>query len=77
MRIINVLEMTMGLVNKLTSFPVIEEQLSEEVVENAEKFFIERCSSLGKQFTEEETESMLEEGYYIDNGNEFFLIWSE
>ena len=77
MRIVNVLQILNGIPNMIESFPIWEEQLSGEVIEQAEKFFLEICSKPDKEFTEEEKEYLLDEGSYDDqNGHEVYIIWS-
>jgi len=77
MRIINVLEIINGIPSQIESFPIWEEQLSQDVVEEAEEFFIQLCSQPDKEFTEEEIEFLLDEGSYDDqNGHEVYMIWS-
>jgi hypothetical protein len=78
MRIVNVLEIINGIPSQIESFPIWEEQLSREVVEGAEKFFIELCKAGGNiEFSDEEIEDLLDEGQYDDqNGHEVYIIWS-
>ena len=82
MRIINVIEIVSGIPNKIESFPIYEDQLSEEIVDEAEKLFIEMILKKELEFnevlTEEEKEFFLDEGYYDNkNGYELYIIWSE
>ena len=87
MRIINVLEIINGIPYKIESFPIYEEQLSEEIVDEAEKLFLKlieenRKSLLKENLSEEDIEDT--EEYYLDegvydnkNGYELYIIWSE
>ena len=82
MRIINVIEIVSGIPNKIESFPIYEDQLSEEIVDEAEKLFIEMILKKELEFnevlTEEEKEFFLDEGYYDNkNGYALYIIWSE
>ena len=79
MRIINILQIISGIPNQIESFPIFEEQLSQDVVEAAENCFIEMI--YGKDWknviNEEEKELLLDEANYDDhNGHEVYIIWS-
>jgi hypothetical protein len=79
MRIINVLEMDKGVPSELTSFPIYEEQLSSDVIEDAENFFIERISAVIQPdvLTEDDIEFYLDEAsFHNKSGKSIYLIWS-
>lgn len=68
MKIINILEIINGIPNSISSFPVYEEQLEQDVVDKAEELFTERIAAHKKSLpTQEEIEEELE--YYLDNGS--------
>jgi|LauGreDrversion4_2_1035121.scaffolds.fasta_scaffold2427238_2 hypothetical protein len=75
MRILNVVEMLNGKISQILSFPVIEEQLSQDVIEEAESTFgavINEVTGL------EDLDDIISEWYYSDdNGWELSIIWSE
>lgn len=77
MRILNVIELLNGTITQIMSYPVYEEQLSQDVVDEAEKMF----SGIINEVTGIDTEDMdsfIEDGYYSDdNGWELYLTWSE
>ena len=80
MRIINVLEILNGIPSSIESFPIYEEQLSDEVVEKAEFLFIKKINENihPDVLSDEEQENYLDEGYYDDsNGYEIYIIWSD
>jgi len=87
MRIINVLEVINGIPSQIQSFPIYKEQLSQDVVDRAEKLFLElieknkeplRMRGLSEEDIEDVTEFYLDEGVYDDkNGYEVYIIWSE
>ena len=81
MRIINVLELLDGIPSDLVSFVIYEEQLSEDVVEEAEQLFIEKINKdiSPDLLTEDEESDYIEEGVYLNviTGYGVFLIWSE
>lgn len=79
MRIINVLEIINGIPNSIESFPIYEEQLSEDVVEQAENLFIQKINKniYPEVLSDEKQEFYLDEGNYDDmNGYEVYIIWS-
>lgn len=80
MNIVNVIEIIKGIPNRIESFPIWEEQLSEEVVEKVEKLFLELIEKKYPRFIEDEfqKEDILDDGYFDDdNGYYVCIIWSE
>ena len=77
MRIINVIVSTnQNPVVSIDSFGVFEEQLSDEVVEQAEKLFIQKAvSELGVD--EVDAEDILENGYINDGLVTISIVWSD
>lgn len=77
MRVINVIVSTnQNPVVSIDSFGVFEEQLSDEVVEQAEKLFIQKAvSELGVD--EEDAEDSLENGYIDDGLVTISIVWSD
>jgi hypothetical protein len=82
-RIINVLELLNGIPSQIESFPIYEEQLSEEVVKQAEKYFLDLVKEHNQsidgslEFDEDWEEDILDNAYYSDdNGYEVYIIWS-
>lgn len=79
MRILNVLEIDRDVPNIIESFPIYEEQFSQEIIEKAELLFIETINKLihPDVLSDEEQEYYLDEGNYSDsNGYEIYIIWS-
>ena len=77
MRIINVIEIIDGVINSVESFCVYEEQLVNDVVDTAEKYFIDKVKEHKNEVTEEDEEYYLEEGYFSDkSGYEITIHWS-
>ena len=75
MRIINVITLLKGVIETLESFPIIEDQLSDDVIEAASTCFIEKLPEHVENVSD--IESYLEDGYYDDeNGYEVYLTWS-
>jgi hypothetical protein len=70
MRILNVIEIVDNLVISCTSFPIEEDQLSEDVIEKAEDFFIKKATENGFINDEEggNAYNIIENAYYR-NGN--------
>lgn len=80
MKIINVLEIINGIPSSIESFPIYEEQLSEDVVEQAESLFIQKINENihPEVLSDEKQEFYLDEGSYDDmNGYEVYIIWSD
>lgn len=79
MRIVNVLEIINGIPNQIESFPIYEEQLSDDVVQQAEDDFIEKIKEhSADELSEEDEEFYLDEGSFDNkNGYEVYLIWSD
>jgi len=79
MRIINVVEQLQGTITQILSFPVYEEQLSQDVVTEAENTFKAIINEVqGIDPDSEDMELSIEDGYYTDdNGWDVSLVWSE
>lgn len=76
MRILNVIEVLGGDISQILSYPIHEDQLSEEVIEQAEDTFKKILMEV-KGMEEDECDSCIEDGYYSDdNGWEVYLMWS-
>ena len=79
MRILNVLEIINGIPQSIESFPICEEQLSEDIIKKAENLFIQKINEniYLEVLSDEEQEYHLNEGSYDDmNGYEIYIIWS-
>jgi preprotein translocase subunit Sec63 len=76
MRVINVIEVVGNLVVSVESFGVFEEQLSEDVVDEAEKMF--KVKAIENGADENDLDDCLEEGNY-ENGVDYSIsiVWSE
>lgn len=78
MRIINILELINGIPQQIQSFPIYEEQLSRDVVDEAEKLFVEIIKYHEPDISEEDVECCLDEASFDNkNGKELFIIWSD
>jgi hypothetical protein len=76
-RCINVLEIINGIPSQIETFPIFEEQLSQDVVDAAEEFFMKLIIKNEGDLSEERKEYYLDEAYYCDkNGYELYIIWS-
>lgn len=79
MRIINVLEIINGIPSTIESFPIHEDQLSEDVTEKAELLFINKINEIiyPEVLSDEDQEVHIENGFYQNiNGYEIYLSWS-
>jgi len=84
MRVINVILIKHGAVHEIDSFGVFEEQLSQEIVDQAEKKFKEKVLEVSNECEEEfednhsSIESFIEDGrYQRDSQTSVCLTWSE
>jgi len=78
MRIINILELVNGVPQQIQSFPIYEEQLVQDVVDEAKKLYIEMIKYHDPNISEEDIEFYLdEESYDNEMGKELFIIWSD
>lgn len=75
MRIINVISLADNNTQDIESYGIFEEQLSDEVVEQAEAEFVKRAKELG--MTDEQQDDALENGYYENGVYCVNLVWSE
>jgi hypothetical protein len=78
MKIINVISFDSGVLSNIDSFGIFEEQLSEDVVAEAEKVFIEKAKAIGFNEEDSDVDSVLENGFY-DSPNchqSVFISWS-
>jgi hypothetical protein len=77
MRVINVVEMSSGILDSITSFGVIDEQLVDDVVEEAEKHYVKCCRD-HKADEDEYTDEELIDMETYDYGNYSVCIhWSD
>lgn len=76
MRIINVIEIFNGVVQNIESFGVFEEQLADEVVEQAEKCFKEKVVEHGGEKAGEFADQYLDDGGYYGMDHSVVLVWS-
>jgi len=76
MRIINVIEIFNGQVIQMLSYPIYDEQLSQDQVDLAEAEFSSIAAENG--VSEEDIESYLEDGRYEHSGGNWSvnLVWS-
>lgn len=82
MRIINVIETKNNSVHSITSFGIYEDQLSEDVKEKAEDFFITVAKENGLLINEETditdvAYDTIETGYFENGSYMVSLVWSE
>jgi len=78
MRIINVIEVVDNNVQNIESFGIIEEQLSDDVVEQAEKLFTAKVrANEGSMIRDEELAGIIEDGYWNATNYAVNLVWSD
>jgi hypothetical protein len=77
MRIVNIVCVRSGTPINIDSFPIFEEQLSEDVVNKVEELFIEMIEKFVPNLSDEDKDGYLEDGFFSDdNGYEIYIIWS-
>ena len=76
MRVINVIYVKNGEVEEITSFGVFEEQLSDDVVREAEAKFAEHIRSSEPDVSDEDLEMYYEDGCYGANYS-YSIVWSD
>ena len=76
MRIINVIELWGGVIDEIYSFPIFEEQLSQDVIDNAESKFIELVKGNDTNFPDEILELAINEKHYENKKREILILWS-
>ena len=80
MRIINVIEVVLNHVVDVESYGIFEEQLSGEIVDDAEKYFCDKIKKfIGDDIIDEQDiEDALENGYYENSTKGYYICiyWS-
>ena len=79
MRVINVVKIKDGLIDDIESFGIFEEQLSNNVVEQAQKDFFNKAKEIGCDIDDEDCiETILDNGYYesVDENRSVCISWS-
>lgn len=75
MKIINIVEIVNGVLDNIESFPIIEEQLSREIIDQAEDMFSEKAMQHGAKT--KEIAKFIEDGSFDnENGYEVLIHWS-
>jgi len=79
MRTINVILVSQGIVHSIRSYGIYDDQLSNEVVAQAEGHFKLECLQLDETITDEEMNIHLENGYFDSEINYMSvnLVWSD
>jgi hypothetical protein len=75
MRVINVIETKDGIVDKITSFGIFEEQLSSVEVNRAEELFVAKLEECCVE--DAHIEGYIEDGFYQFGDFAICLTWSE
>ncbi len=79
MRILNILHLKGDTFESLDSFPIYDEQLSQEIALEAEELFKKKLLQIDNDIPEVIIEEYIENGvYYQDGGdyNNLYIIWS-
>jgi hypothetical protein len=78
MRIINIITIVEEVVDSIDSFPIVDDQLSQEVVDQANTLFEKKAMELGwDEDDDNHMDFFLEQGYYTNNyGHSVCFVWS-
>lgn len=81
MRIVNLLHIKNGIPQSIDSFPINEEQLSDDekqdIVNEVEELFIEKIEKFVPNLSDEDRDGYLDDGFFSDERqNEIYIIWS-
>lgn len=77
MRIINVIEIVDNNTQGIESFGIFEEQLSQDVVDEAEENFKIKAKENGCILDDEEMEEAISDGYWESGNYSVNLVWSD
>lgn len=79
MRVINVITIKDGVVDDIESFGIFEEQLSDEVVAEAEKKFIDKAKELGYVSDDNDLidDDLIDDGYFQIANASVCISWSD
>lgn len=78
MRIINVVKIKHGVVDEIESFAVVDEQLSQEVVDEAEEAFIKAAAELGFDTEDDDdVDILMDNAYYSIANASVCFSWSD
>ena len=77
MEVINVIVLSGGYFNAIQSFPIVNVEDTDKIVDEAESLFSKLVELNNPQLTEDEIYACLEDGYYNSlNDFEIILSWS-
>jgi len=77
MRVINIIYVKNGEVEEMTSFGVWEEQLSNDVVEQAEEKFREYVRKSEPGISDNNIDMYIEDGIYSGMNYSYSIVWSD
>lgn len=76
MRIVNIIVLYGGVIDEIYSFPIFEEQFSQDVIDNAESKFVELVKGNETNFPDEILELAIKEKHYENKKREIIVLWS-
>jgi len=76
MRVINVIEIVDNNIQGIQSIGIFEEQLSQEIVEQAEEIFKAKARENGCILNDEELDEVIGDGYWESGNYAVNLVWS-
>ena len=76
METINVIVLVKGILSGVQSFPVVNVEDTDKIVDEAESLFSKLVEANDPLLTEDEIYDYLEDGCYDENGYEVLISWS-
>ena len=77
MRIINIVEVDRGILDNIASFGVVDEQLSDDVVAEAEAYYVKLCREHGADEEEFDDDELIDnESFDNNDGYSVWIHWS-
>ena len=77
MRVINIIESVENVILGVQSYGIFEDQLSQDVIDVAEKDFTAKAIENGwNEDSDQPIESLIEEGVYENGDYSLYYIWS-
>lgn len=77
MRVLNVIRLKGNYVVSIESFAIYEEQLSNDVVKMAEDKFKDLMKRIGFDGDDDDMESYVEDGIYVNGNESVNMVWSD
>lgn len=77
MRVINIVKVSENIVTDIESIAIVEEQFSDDIIQEADDLFLLEIRDLGFDGNDEDFLSIIKDGYYQTNDLSVCICWSE